>query len=59
MPIVSPLFFRYDINGEKLIEAVREILIEYPILCGRVKRHEEIQFVVEVCNCRFVRGVRI
>lgn len=43
-----PFFFKYDIEGDKLIEVLKKICIWYPHLCGRVDSSEETRFGVKV-----------
>ena len=47
-PICWPLFFNYDIDGDRLVDALKKFLEKYPLLCGRVKGHEDVKYVIEV-----------
>jgi len=43
-----PVFFNYDIDGDRLMDAVKKFMEKYPLLCGRVKSHEDMKYVIKV-----------
>ena len=48
LTLVWPVFFNYDVDGERFVHSLSIFLEKYPILCGRLKSHPEMRFVVEV-----------
>ena len=54
IPICWPLFFNYDIDADRLLTALKKLFVKYPLLCGRVKPHEDTRYFIEVNGaCRF------
>ena len=43
-----PLFFNADLDANRLIAALKALLRKYPCLCGRLRPHNDLRFVVEV-----------
>lgn len=47
-----PLFFKYDIEAEQLIQSLKKICTGYPHLCGRAVPDPDIRQVVKVMQTR-------
>ena len=46
--IAWTVFFRHDISGEKLKNALEKIAVAYPVVCGRLKAHPERRLEIAV-----------
>ena len=49
-----PFLFDYDIDANRLTDALRTLCVTYPFLCGRALPHEDTRHIIEANLVSFI-----